>query len=127
VGRIVGASQRTAQQNIFLLRVGMERSRDPARTQATASRLFPTNQIAVDSSLAQQPLLAVTATVTLSYLTASHDMKALLSLAEHFHRNMSHPPAFSREMRREGRKGREWQKNSHRLNAIILMSCVHWM
>jgi len=29
-------------------------------------------------------------------------MKALLSLAEHFHRNMSRPPAFSREMRREG-------------------------
>ena len=45
---------RTAQQNISLQRVGMEKSRDLACTQATASRLFPTNQITVDSSPAQQ-------------------------------------------------------------------------
>ena len=45
---------RTVGRNIYLSRAGMERSGYPACTQATVSRLFPTNQIAADSSLAQQ-------------------------------------------------------------------------
>ena len=46
------------------------------------------------------------ATVTLSYLTASHDMRAPPSSVGHFLRNTSPLPASSRDTRTRGRRGR---------------------